>query len=106
MRACALSHQVVVSVVWLFRLPVTPSTSASQSRAHATPPRCPRSAATVSAHQPPNPPLPAPCPPFQAVPRPDARVVVTQPSQGIRPILPAGYGSGFETSEWGLAKAM
>ncbi|MEW5304430.1 MAG: hypothetical protein WDW36_007041 [Sanguina aurantia] len=35
---------------------------------------------------------------LEAVPRPDARVVVTQPSQGIRPILPAGYGSGFETS--------
>ncbi len=35
----------------------------------------------------------------QAVPRPEPEVVITEPDKGIRPYLPAGYGSGFETSE-------
>ena len=35
------------------------------------------------------------------MPRPPPEVVVTEPARGIRPYLPAGYGSGFETSEWG-----
>lgn len=29
-------------------------------------------------------------------PRPGAAVVVTNPATGARPLLPAGYGSGFE----------
>ncbi|KAG2484321.1 hypothetical protein HYH03_016863 [Edaphochlamys debaryana] len=35
---------------------------------------------------------------LQAVPRPEPEVVITEPEKGIRPFLPAGYGSGFETS--------
>ena len=31
-----------------------------------------------------------------AVPRPQGAMVVTDPAAGIRPALPAGYGSGFE----------
>jgi hypothetical protein len=34
-----------------------------------------------------------------AVPRPQGAVVVTDPAAGIRPALPAGYGSGFEIGE-------
>jgi hypothetical protein len=30
------------------------------------------------------------------VPRPHSVVVVTDPAAGVRPALPAGYGSGFE----------
>jgi len=33
---------------------------------------------------------------LSAAPRPDAAVVVTDPVNGVRPVLPAGYGSGFE----------
>lgn len=33
---------------------------------------------------------------LSAVPRPSGAVVVTVPAAGIRPALPAGYGSGFE----------
>jgi hypothetical protein len=37
-----------------------------------------------------------------AIPRPTGAVVVTDPAAGIRPALPAGYGTGFEIGEsWG-----
>ena len=32
--------------------------------------------------------------------RPEPVVIVTEPDKKIRPILPAGYGSGFETGRW------
>eukprot|EP00798_Chlamydomonas_sp_ICE-L_P026075 gene26075-11778_t len=35
---------------------------------------------------------------LDVVARPEPEVVITNPQAGIRPILPAGYGSGFETS--------
>jgi hypothetical protein len=34
-----------------------------------------------------------------AVPRPPAAVVVTDPAAGMRPVLPAGFGSGYEIGE-------
>lgn len=34
---------------------------------------------------------------LSAAPRPEAAVVVTDPWAGVRPCLPAGYGSGYET---------
>ncbi|GIL96403.1 hypothetical protein Vretimale_2258 [Volvox reticuliferus] len=36
---------------------------------------------------------------LQAVRRPEPEVVITEPALNIRPYLPAGYGSGFETSK-------
>ncbi|GLI69362.1 hypothetical protein VaNZ11_013953 [Volvox africanus] len=36
---------------------------------------------------------------LQAVRRPEPEVVITEPAFNIRPYLPAGYGSGFETSK-------
>jgi hypothetical protein len=38
-----------------------------------------------------------------AVARPPPTITVTEPHRNIRPMLPAGYGSGFETSEHGRA---
>ncbi|KAG2441513.1 hypothetical protein HXX76_003135 [Chlamydomonas incerta] len=43
---------------------------------------------------------------LQAVPRPPPEVVITEPARGIRPYLPAGYGSGFETSRVPLSAYM
>lgn len=36
---------------------------------------------------------------LSAKPRPAPEVVVTDPAAGVRPVLPAGYGSGFEIGE-------
>ena len=33
----------------------------------------------------------------EAVQRPAPEIVISRPAEGIRPRLPAGYGSGFET---------
>lgn len=41
-----------------------------------------------------------------AVPRPEPDIVVTEPSTGRRPCLPAGYGSGFETGASDAAGAV
>ena len=35
----------------------------------------------------------------EAVQRPPPVIFVSRPLEGIRPQLPAGYGSGFETGE-------
>ena len=34
---------------------------------------------------------------LEAIPRPEPGVTVTNPAANIRPYLPAGFGSGFET---------
>ena len=42
----------------------------------------------------------------EAVQRPPPDVIISVPSEGIRPNLPAGYGSGFEKGTYDILRAL